>query len=85
MRQALMIAAAAGLALAMPAGAAQAQGPGRGLVAANCKAEIATFCSSLRHGSAQIPACLNKNRAELSAQCRSALDRRGPGQGRRST
>lgn len=54
-----------------------AQGP----VAAACQAEIAKFCAGLEHGQGAVRKCLEANKDQASAACKTALDTTGPGKG----
>ena len=69
----------AALALTLVSGAAFAQGKGPANVAKNCQAEIAKYCADVPHGNGQVPVCLKKHDKDLSATCKAALARRGPG------
>lgn len=60
---------------------AQTPGTGTGPVAAACKAEIAKFCAAKEHGAGEVRKCLEANKAEVSAGCKSALESTGPGKG----
>ncbi|MEX2451122.1 MAG: cysteine rich repeat-containing protein [Rhodospirillales bacterium] len=53
-------------------------GQGGGMVMSQCVPEIKKHCADVPHGSAEIPACLEKHKAELSDDCKKALDQRGP-------
>lgn len=77
---ATLFAAAATLATA-GAGFAQGAGGGQGggPVATACAAEITKYCGTLSHGSGEIRACLEKNKANVSAGCKTALDSTGGG------
>lgn len=57
------------------------QGPGTGPVAAACQTEIEQKCAGKEHGNRDIRACLEANRASLSAACKAALDSTGGGRG----
>jgi hypothetical protein len=72
----LLIAAAV---LATFASPGLAQGTGAGPVGQQCSKDIKTFCAGLRHGSAEIRACLEANRQKVSPACRRALDGTGGG------
>lgn len=67
-------------ALAQPAGP-RGQGPGTGPVVAACQTEIEQKCAGKEHGNRDIRACLEANRASLSAACKAALDSTGGGRG----
>ncbi len=71
---------AVALTLAMT-GAAWAQGPGQGPVAASCGDEIAKLCAGKEHGGGAVRACLEANKDKVSAACKAALDTTGPGRG----
>ena len=58
-----------------------AQGGGQGLVGTNCKADIAKYCANVPHGAGAVPACLAKQKDNLTADCKAALARKGPGGG----
>ncbi len=58
------------------------QGPGTGPVVAACQNETEQLCEGKEHGSGAIRACLEANRAKLSAECKNALDSTGPGRRR---
>lgn len=74
---------AAGAAIMMMTGAALAQGSGRGPVAASCGDDIAKLCAGKEHGGGAVRACLESNKAKVSATCKAALDSTGPGRGMR--
>ena len=84
MERTMLLVAAAGLAAAV-SGSALAQGADTGPVAAACKEDIAKYCADASHGAGQVRACLEQNRAQLSAACVKALDTTGGGQGRNQT
>lgn len=67
--------ASAGVGFAQGAGGGQGNGP----VATACAAEITKYCAKLSHGSGDIRACLEKNKANVSAGCKAALDNTGGG------
>jgi len=58
-----------------------AQGAGQGPVATACKAEIEKLCSGKQHVGGEVRACLEAKKAEVSADCKTALDSTGPGKG----
>jgi hypothetical protein len=62
------------------AGAASAQGFGRGPVATFCAPEISRYCAHERHGAGAVRACLESNRRRLSHDCRNALGSTAGGQ-----
>lgn len=65
-----------GVAMAQQQSAPQQQGP----VAAACTDDIAKFCAGMQHGQGQIRTCLEDNKDQVSAACRTALEStRGPG------
>ena len=64
-------------AVAVPASSLAQTGP----VGTVCSKDIAKFCKGLRHGSMEVRACLEANRAKISAACRRALDTTGGGRG----
>jgi hypothetical protein len=70
-----------GLSLSAGAALAQGMGDGRGPVGQLCTKEIAAFCKDKQHGAGAVRACLEARRADLSEQCRSALDGTGGGRG----
>jgi hypothetical protein len=76
----IAILAAGAVAVSDPA-AAQGRRDGTGPVASLCAADIATHCAGLKHGNRAVRECLNRNRASVSPDCRSALDNTGGGQG----
>ncbi len=72
--------AAAALALAALAAGASAQ-QGQGPVATACKDDIPKLCAGKEHGQGEVRACLEANKAKVSAACKTALDTTGPGSG----
>ena len=78
MRTMLKMAAAGVLALSPFGGAALAQG----MIASECKAEIAEFCAQTPHGAGAVPACLSQHADALTDACKAALASKGPGWGR---
>lgn len=62
-------------------GAALAQGAGQGPVGQSCSGDIAKLCAGKEHGGGAVRACLEANKAKLSAACKSALENTGPGRG----
>lgn len=72
---------AASAAFALPA-LAQRPEPGAGPVAAACQQDIEKLCSGKEHGAGAIRACLETNKAKVSAACATALDTTGPGRRR---
>jgi hypothetical protein len=77
----LGLAIAAALACAAPA-MAQRHEPGTGPVAEACQKDIETLCLGKEHGQGAVRACLEDNKAKVSAACASALDSTGPGRRR---
>ncbi|ALK08518.1 hypothetical protein [Blastochloris viridis] len=74
----------AALAMAAPAGAqgmGQGGGQGTGPVGQTCAADLAKYCAKAPHGAGEARACLEDNRAKLTADCRNALDNTGGGRG----
>lgn len=69
---------AATLALAAPAPAQ----PGAGPVAAACQQDIEKLCAKAEHGQGAVRACLETNKARVSAACTQALETTGPGRRR---
>ncbi len=69
---------AAGFVIAAPA-LAQNPEPGKGPVAAACQQDIEKFCAGKEHGQGAVRACLESNKASVSAGCANALDTTGPG------
>jgi hypothetical protein len=57
------------------------QGAGLGPVASACQTAIEQKCVGKEHGNRDIRACLEANRASLSAACKAALDNTGGGRG----
>lgn len=76
---AFTILAATLLAIAMPAGAALAQGDGSGPVAKACKSDITKLCPGLKHGQGEVRACLETHKEHVGAKCRKALEGTGGG------
>lgn len=60
---------------------AQAQGSGSGPVGSSCAADIAKFCADKKHVGRQVRTCLEARRAELSDDCRTAIENTGGGRG----
>lgn len=78
------IAAAAFCAVTLASASAQpaGRGPGQGPVITQCKADLAKYCAGKAHdGTAR--ACLEANKAKVSAACKTALDTTGGGRGRK--
>ena len=73
--------AAPNASIAQGRGMGMGGGAGAGPVATACKSDIAKYCSKLKHGRGEVRACLNKNRAKVSRECRYALDNTGGGRG----
>lgn len=65
------------IATAAPADAQQGQGP----VARACAADIGTYCDGIAHGGGKVRACLQANKAKVSAACQTALATHGGGGG----
>lgn len=72
---------AASLAFAAPV-LAQRPAPGIGPVAAACQQDIGKLCTGKEHGQGGVRACLESNKAKVSAACANALDTAGPGRRR---
>ncbi len=82
MRMITAIAAAALCALSSASAQQAGRGPGQGPVITQCKDDIAKYCAGKAHdGSAR--ACLEANKANVSAACKTALDTTGGGKGRK--
>lgn len=60
---------------------ALAQGAGSGPVGRSCAADIAKFCTEATHGGRKVRSCLEAHRAQVSDDCRAALDGTGGGRG----
>ena len=59
---------------------AMAQNPsGNGPVATACQQDIEKLCAGKEHGQGAVRACLESNKANVSAACANALDSTGPG------
>lgn len=71
---------AAAAVLIVPLTTAVAQGAGQGPVAQACADDIAKLCAGKDHGKGEVRACLEGNKAKVSAACKSALDTTGGGQ-----
>jgi hypothetical protein len=69
---------AAGFPFAAPA-LAQSPAAGRGPVATACQQDIKEFCAGKAHGRGAVRACLERNKASVSAACAHALDSTGAG------
>lgn len=69
------------LVIATPA-LAQRPDPGTGPVASACQQDIEKLCADAEHGRGAVRACLEQNKAKVSAACANALDTTGPGRRR---
>jgi len=56
-----------------------AQTVGPGPVSRVCNGDIAKYCAGLRHGRAEVRACLEDNWQRVSAGCRRTLETTGAG------
>lgn len=72
---------ALGFAMAIATPALAQQGQGQGPVAQQCAQDIAKFCEGIAHGGGKVRACLETNKANVSAECQTALATHGPGSG----
>jgi hypothetical protein len=73
-----IMAITASFAIAAPA-LAQNSEPGKGPVAAACQQDIEKLCAGKEHGQGAVRACLESNKANVSAACANALEATGPG------
>jgi cysteine rich repeat protein len=53
-----------------------------GPVATMCKDDIAKYCAGKTHGDREVRACLEANKAKVSADCKTALETTGGGKGK---
>jgi hypothetical protein len=53
----------------------------RGPVAGACAADIQRYCKAIPHVNRAVRNCLERNRDNVTASCRRALDMTGPGRG----
>ncbi len=77
----LAIAAVAVGAFATAPAFAQRMESGTGPVAASCQQDIEKLCADAVHGRGAVRACLERNKAKVSAACAHALETTGPGRG----
>lgn len=68
-----------GFAIAIATPALAQQGQGRGPVAQACAEDIGKFCEGIAHGGGKVRACLETNKAQVSAACQTALATHGQG------
>lgn len=53
-----------------------------GPVATSCEQDIAKYCAGKKHGDGEVRDCLEDNIDKVTADCKTALETTGGGQGR---
>jgi hypothetical protein len=74
-----LVSAALAVSFAIAAPALAQNPSGTGPVATTCQQDIEKFCAGKEHGQGAVRACLESNKANVSAACATALDSTGPG------
>lgn len=55
---------------------------GNGPVMTKCKTDIEKYCADKKHVKGEVRSCLEEKKAELTEECKMALESTGPGKGK---